>query len=49
VIRDPVLALDFDLAATVRLLGAERRAIAEDGAGTDEWPEDRTPAQEFYW
>src|SRR5579859_2111298 len=41
VIRDPVLALDFDRAATVRLIDAERRAMTE--TGTDEWPEDRTP------
>lgn len=29
VIRDPVLALDFDLAATARLLETERRALQE--------------------
>ena len=32
-LRDPVLALDFDLAAAARLLGAERaaaNALAED-------------------
>lgn len=49
VIHDPVLALDFDLAATVRLLDAERRALAEDGAGTDEWPAEPAPVREFYW
>lgn len=33
---DPVLALDFDLAAAARLLEAERRAagFSEDGAAT---------------
>jgi hypothetical protein len=49
VIHDPVLALDFDLAATVRLLDAERRAMAEDGAGTDERPEERAESQNIYW
>jgi hypothetical protein len=28
-LHDPVLALDFDLAATVRLLDSERRALNE--------------------
>lgn len=40
VLRDPVLALDFDLAATARLLEAERRAQA---------PDDTTAPRELYW
>jgi hypothetical protein len=35
VIQDPVLALDFDLAATVRLLEAERRAMGSDEVSDD--------------
>ncbi len=49
VIRDPVLALDFDLAATARLLDAERRSVVEDSTGLD----DATPApggaREIHW
>jgi hypothetical protein len=49
VIRDPVLALDFDLAATARLLDTERRSVAEDSMG----PDDATPApggaREIHW
>lgn len=39
VIRDPVLALDFDLAATARLLITERRVQTTDDA----------PSDELYW
>jgi hypothetical protein len=46
VIRDPVLALDFDLAATARLLEAERRAVAGN-----EWGGEATAhaAHEIFW
>jgi hypothetical protein len=40
VIRDPVLALDFDLAATARLLIAERGELSRD---------DAPAASELYW
>jgi len=46
-LRDPVLALDFDLAATARLLAAERRAIAGDEARGDETG--AAPMQELFW
>lgn len=49
VIRDPVLALDFDLAATARLLEAERRALAGDGLGGAELPPTAPKAREFDW
>jgi hypothetical protein len=48
-LADPVLALDFDLAAAGRLLDMQRSAVAEieDGAG------DQTPApvqaNHIYW
>lgn len=35
-LRDPVLALDFDLAATARLLQAERGAINPEDAGRND-------------
>lgn len=35
-LRDPVLALDFDLAATARLLMAERGRPVADGSETSE-------------
>jgi hypothetical protein len=38
--RDPVLALDFDLAAAARLLIAERGTQTED---------DEAPSSELYW
>lgn len=40
VLRDPVLALDFDLAATARLLIAERGEPSGDDAPT---------TSELYW
>ena len=33
---DPVLALDFDLAATARLLGRERQALMEGRGDAEE-------------
>jgi hypothetical protein len=47
-LRDPVLALDFDLAATARLLAAERGTIANPAAS----PESEVPSarlREEYW
>ncbi len=45
-LRDPVLALDFDLAAAARLLAAERMATEGLTPGNKESP-DR--ARELYW
>jgi hypothetical protein len=46
-LRDPVLALDFDLAATARLLEAERRAMS----GEDTRRDDSAPAgtKDIHW
>src|SRR5579863_1063765 len=48
VIQDPVLALDFDLAATVRLLAIERRAMASE-LNPDESSSGGSYANEVYW
>jgi len=45
-LHDPVLALDFDLAATARLLAVERGAIAGGDAQGDEAP---TMQKEIHW
>lgn len=37
-LRDPVLALDFDLAAAARLLDTERAAREDAASGADENP-----------
>ena len=37
-LRDPVLALDFDLAAAARLLAADRAAVDRRATGADEDP-----------
>jgi hypothetical protein len=39
-LRDPVLALDFDLAATARLLAAERAAAHAEPASGSEPPDE---------
>ena len=44
---DPVLALDFDLAATARLLEAERRAIIPEEAHRDGAPP--TGTKDIHW
>lgn len=49
VIRDPVLALDFDLAATARLLEAERKALAGDGLNVEETMVIATGTKEINW
>ncbi|HEV2349014.1 MAG TPA: hypothetical protein VG028_04110 [Terriglobia bacterium] len=49
VIRDPVLALDFDLAATAQLLEAERRAITGEGWGGGAISPPGAGAREINW
>ncbi len=47
---DPVLALDFDLAAAARLVERERIALAAQGAGHEhERIEGLEPAREERW
>jgi hypothetical protein len=46
---DPVLALDFDLAAAARLLEVARAAIGADAAGAGESLEAARPAKEIAW
>ena len=48
-LRDPVLALDFDLAAAARLLGAERAAGAEADASFADSPPLPRRTREVYW
>ncbi|TAM79183.1 MAG: hypothetical protein EPN47_19435 [Acidobacteria bacterium] len=47
-LRDPVLALDFDLAATARLLGAERAAANALTEGFEQAPESQR-AKNVHW
>ena len=44
-----MLALDFDLAATVRLLEFERRAVAEGGGSTEESSPHSDDTGEIRW
>ena len=47
-LRDPVLALDFDLAAAARLLAADRAAVDRRETGVAEDPSVQT-ANEVRW
>ena len=47
-LRDPVLALDFDLAAAARLLGAERAAANAPTEDFEEAPQGRR-AKNMHW
>jgi hypothetical protein len=47
-LRDPVLALDFDLAAAARLLGAERAAANALSEGFEE-AGNRRRAKNVHW
>lgn len=48
-LRDPVLALDFDLAAAARLLEAERAAAAEAGVSLGDSPPSPARTRDVYW
>jgi hypothetical protein len=48
-LRDPVLALDFDLAAAARLLAAERAAHTEAEIGLGESGAPPSRAREMNW
>lgn len=48
-LRDPVLALDFDLAAAARLLDAERAPRTEAEASLEESPSASGRIREVHW
>ena len=48
-LRDPVLALDFDLAAAAKLLEAERAALTAVTEGLEESPPGGQRARSVRW
>jgi hypothetical protein len=48
-LRDPVLALDFDLAAAARLLEVERAALAAAGLNPDAALNGAAPTRHVRW
>jgi len=48
-LRDPVLALDFDLAAAARLLDMERTARREANPGYEDEPSSNRAARGVDW
>jgi len=48
-LADPVLALDFDLAAAARLLQSERAALAEPDSASEEPASEPRRTREIFW
>jgi len=48
-LRDPVLALDFDLAAAAKLLAAERAAVTAVTEGLEDEPPAGQRARSVHW